>query len=151
MLKKLKSMVLWRSTRPSGTNTNTRCPFHYSGLECKSRNSRYTWSNKQVWPWSTKCSRTKTNKVLPRKLLIITNVLFNKTRDNFTHGHHQMVITKIQLIIFFAAEDKEAQCSQQKQDQELTSGSDHVLLFAKFRLKLKKVGKTTSPFRYDLI
>ena len=29
-------------------------------------------------------------------------------------------------------------------------GSDHVLLIAKFRFKLKKVGKTTSPFRYDL-
>ena len=29
-------------------------------------------------------------------------------------------------------------------------GSDHELLFAKFRLKLKKVGKTTSPFRHDL-
>ena len=30
-------------------------------------------------------------------------------------------------------------------------GSDHQFLFAKFRLKLKKVGKTTTPFRYDLI
>ena len=29
-------------------------------------------------------------------------------------------------------------------------GSDHQLLIAKFRLKLKKVGKTTRPFRYDL-
>ena len=29
-------------------------------------------------------------------------------------------------------------------------GSDHELLIAKFRLKLKKVGKTTSPFRYEL-
>ena len=28
-------------------------------------------------------------------------------------------------------------------------GSDHELLLAKFRLKLKKVGKTTRPFRYD--
>ena len=29
-------------------------------------------------------------------------------------------------------------------------GSDHELLIAKFRLKLKKVGKSTRPFRYDL-
>ena len=29
-------------------------------------------------------------------------------------------------------------------------GSDHELLISKFRLKLKKVGKTTGPFRYDL-
>ena len=31
-----------------------RCHFHHRGLECKSRKSRDTWSNKQVWPWSTK-------------------------------------------------------------------------------------------------
>ena len=30
-----------------------RCPFHHRGLECKSRKSRDTWSNRQVWPWST--------------------------------------------------------------------------------------------------
>ena len=39
--------------------------------------------------------------------------------------------------------------SQQKQDRELT-GSDHELLIAKFRLKLKKVGETPRPFRCDL-
>ena len=31
-----------------------RCPFHHRGLECKSRKSRDTWRNRQVWPWSTK-------------------------------------------------------------------------------------------------
>ena len=31
-----------------------RCPFHYRGLECKSRKSGDTWSNRQVWPWNTK-------------------------------------------------------------------------------------------------
>ena len=30
-----------------------RCPFHYRGLECKSRKSRNTWSNRQIWPWDT--------------------------------------------------------------------------------------------------
>ena len=28
------------------------CPFHYRGLECKSRKSTNTWSNRQIWPWS---------------------------------------------------------------------------------------------------
>ena len=60
-----------------------------------------------------------------------------------------MANTEIRLIIFFAAKRREALYSQQKQDLELT-GSDHELLIAKFRLKLKKVGKTTRPFRYDL-
>ena len=31
-----------------------RYPFHHRGLECKRRKSRDTWSNRQVWPWSTK-------------------------------------------------------------------------------------------------
>jgi len=30
-----------------------RHPFHYRGLECKSRKSRNTWCNRQIWPWST--------------------------------------------------------------------------------------------------
>ena len=32
--------------------TPKRCPFHYRGLECKSRKLRNTWSNRQIWPWS---------------------------------------------------------------------------------------------------
>ena len=77
-----------------------------------------------------------------------------------------MVNSEIRLIIFFAAKDGEALYSQQKQDlfaakdgEALYSqknisgadcGSDHELLIARFRLKLKKVGKTTRSFRYDL-
>ena len=60
-----------------------------------------------------------------------------------------MVNTEIRLIIVFAAKDGEVLYSQQKQDWELT-GTNHELLIAKFRLKLKKVGKTTRPFKYDL-
>ena len=44
----------------------------------------------------------------------------NNTREDSTHGHHQMVITEFRLIIFFAAKDGEALYSQQKQDWELT-------------------------------
>ena len=44
----------------------------------------------------------------------------NNTREDSTHGHHQMVNTKIRLIIFFAAKDGEALYSQQEQDRELT-------------------------------
>ena len=61
-----------------------------------------------------------------------------------------MVNREIRLIIFFAAKDGEALYSQQKQDQELTVAQIMNSFIAKFRLKLKKVGKTTRPFRYDL-
>ena len=44
-----------------------RCPFHYRGLECKSRKSRNTWSNRQIWPWNTEWSRANAHRVLPRE------------------------------------------------------------------------------------
>ena len=61
-----------------------------------------------------------------------------------------MVNIKIRLIIFFAAKDGEALYSQQKQDRELTEAQIMNSLLANSDLKLKKVGKTTRPFRYDL-
>ena len=115
-----------------------RRPFHYfiEGItvQCKSRKSRDTWNNKQIWPWSTKRSRSKANRVLPREHTGHSKHPPATTQETTTHGHHQMVNIKIRLIIFFAAKD----------------GSDHELLIDKFSLKLKKVGKTTRPLRYDL-
>ena len=60
-----------------------------------------------------------------------------------------MVNTEIRLIIFFAAEDGEALYSQQKQDQELTVAQIMNSLLQNSD-KVKKVGKTTRLFRYDL-
>ena len=59
-----------------------------------------------------------------------------------------MVSTQIRLIIFFAAEDEEALYSQQKQDWELTMAQTMNSLLP--NSDLKKVGKITRPFRYDL-
>ena len=61
-----------------------------------------------------------------------------------------MVNTEIRLMIFFAAKDGEVLYSQQKTRPGADCGSDHELLIAKFRLKLKKVRKTTRSFRCDL-
>ena len=60
-----------------------------------------------------------------------------------------MVNTEIRLIIFFAAKDGEALYSQQKQDWGLTVAQIMNSLLPN-SLKLKKVGKSTRPFRYDL-
>ena len=54
------------------------------------------------------------------------------------------------MIIFLTAKDGEALYDQQRKRPGVDNGSDHQLPVAKFRLKLKKVGKTTRPFRYDL-
>ena len=60
-----------------------------------------------------------------------------------------MVNTKIRLIIFFAAKDGQT-IQSAKTRLGADCGTHHELLIATFRLKLKKVGKTTRPFRYDL-
>ena len=57
-----------------------RFPFHHRGLECKTRKSKDTWSNRQVWPWNTKLSRTKANRVL--------------LREHTGHGRHPLPTTQ---------------------------------------------------------
>ena len=61
-----------------------------------------------------------------------------------------MVNTEIKLIIVFVAKDGKTLYSQQKQDLELTVAQNHEFLITKFRVKMKKVGKATRPFRYNL-
>ena len=62
----------------------------------------------------------KGNRVLPRKCTGHSKHPLPTTQEKTLHMDHQMVNTKIRLIIFFAAKDGEALYSQQKQDQELT-------------------------------
>ena len=61
-----------------------------------------------------------------------------------------MVNIEIRMIIFFASEDEALSIQSAKTRPGADCGSDHQLLLAKFQLKLKKVGKITRPFRYDL-
>ena len=73
-------------------------------------------------------------------------------------GHQQMISTEIRLYLILFKYMDYILCSQTWRSSTQSAktrpgadcGSDHELLIAKFRLKLKKVGKTTRPFRYDL-
>ena len=58
-------------------------------------------------------SGQKLTKFCQEDALITAYTFLNSTRDEFTHGHHQMVNTKIKLSTFFVAKDGEAVCSQQ--------------------------------------
>ena len=59
-----------------------------------------------------------------------------------------MFNTEIRLIIFFVVKDGSTQSAKTRLGADC--GSDYELFIAEFRVKLKKVGKTTRPFRYDL-
>ena len=61
-----------------------------------------------------------------------------------------MVNTEIRLIYILCSQRWRSSTQSTKTRPGADCGSDHELLIAKFRLKLKKVGKTTRPFRYDL-
>ena len=60
-----------------------------------------------------------------------------------------MVNTEIRLITFFAAKDGEGlESAKTRLGADCDSDDEHLIV--KFRLKLKKVGKTSRPFKYDL-
>ena len=68
----------------------------------------------------------------------------NNIREDSIHGHHQMVNTKIQLTDYILCSQRwRSSIQSAKTRPGADCGSDHELLIAKFRLKLKKVGKTT--------
>ena len=139
MLKKLNLNILWRFTRTYRTNTKKRCPFHYRELEGQSRLSRDSWSKRQIWPWSTKWSKSKANRVWQENALVIANTLFQQQKSRlytWTSPDGQYW-NQIDYLL----------CSQNQSAKTRSGadfGSDHELLIAKFRLKLKKVGKPLS-------
>ena len=81
--------------------------------------------------------------------LVIVNPSSNSTREDYTwtspHGQHQNQINYI-----LCSQRWRSSIESTKTRPGADCGSDHELLIAKFRLKWKKVGKTTRPFRYDL-
>ena len=131
------------------TNTQKRCPFHYRALECKSRKSRNTWSNRQIWPRNTQLRRAKTNRVLPRKCTGHNTLFQQHKRRLYTwtspDGQHRN-----QIDYILCSERWRRSIQSAKTRPGADCGSDHELLIAKLRLRLKKVGKTTRSFRYDL-
>ena len=150
MLKKLKLNGSMKTYKTFKTNTQKRSPFHHRGLECKSRKSRDTWSNRQTWPWSTKWNRSKANRVLPRERTCHSKHSLPTTQEKTLYMDITRCSTPKSDWLYFLQPNF---CSQRwrsciqsaKIRPGADCGSDHELLIAKFRLKLKKVGKTTRP------
>ena len=141
-------MVLWRLIRPFRTNTQKRCPFHYRGLECKSRKSRNTWSNRQIWPWSTEWSRTKANRVLPREHTGHRKHPLPTTQETTLHMDitRWSVLKSDWLYSLQPKMEKLYTVSKNKTRRWLAQIMNSLLPNS----DLNWVGKTTRPFRYDL-
>ena len=101
-------------------------------------------NNRQIWPWSTEWSRAKAKRVLTREH---TGQSKHPRPTTWTSpdGQHW---NQIDYILCSQRWRSSIQSAKTRPGGDC--GSDHELFIAKFRLKLKKVGKTTRPFKYDL-
>ena len=127
--------------------TNTK------GLECISKKSRNTWSNRQIWPWSVEWNRAKANRILPRECIGHSKHPLPTTQEKTLHMDIPRCSTpKSDWFLYYILCSQRWRSSLQSAKIRLGTdySSDHEIPIAKFRLKLKKVGKTTRPFRYDL-
>ena len=78
MLKKLKLKGSMKTYKTSRTNTPKRCPFHYRGLECKSRNSRDICCNRQIWLGKQNEAGQRLTEFCQENSLVIANTLFQQ-------------------------------------------------------------------------
>ena len=112
--------------------------------------SRNTWSNRQIWPWSTEWSRARLIEFCQENTLVIANTLFQQQKRRLYTWTSPGDQHWNQIDYILCSQRWRSSIQTAKTRQGTDCGSDHELLIAKFRLKLKKVGKTTRPFRYDL-
>ena len=149
-LKKLKLNDFLRPPRPFKTNTHKRCPFSYRGLECKSRKSRNTWSNGQIRPWNMEGSMTKANRVLSRERTRHSKHPLLTTQEKMLHVDipRRSVLKSDWLYSLQPKMEKLYTVSKNKTRNWLWLKS--WTPYCQITLKLKKVGKTTRPFRYDI-
>ena len=145
-------MVLWWPTRPSRANTKKKkSSFHHKGLECKRRESRDTWSKFGKFGLGVQNEAgQRLTEFCQENMLVIANTLFQQHKRQLyiwssPDGQDQ---SQIDYILYSWRWRSSIQSTKTRPGADC--GSDHELLIAKFRLKLKKVGKTTRPFRYDL-
>ena len=104
----------------------------------------------QAWPCSTKWSRAKATQFCQENALVIANTLFQQHKRRLytwtsPDGQHWN-----QVDYILCSQRWRSSIQSAKTRLGADCGPDHELLIAKFRIKLKKLKKTTRRFRYDL-
>ena len=120
----------------------------YYGQESLRRNGVAIIVNKRVW--STEWSRAKANRVLPRERTGHSKHVLPTTQEKTLHMDITRWSTLTSDWLYSLQQRWRSFIQSAKTRPGANCGSDHELLIAKFRLRLKKVGKTTRQFRYDL-
>ena len=150
MLKKLKLNGSVKTYKPSRTNTPKRCHFHYMGLECKSGSQETPGVTGKFGLGMRNEAGQRLIEFGQENTLVIANTLFQQCKRilytwTSPDGQHRNQIDYIPC-----SQTWRSSIQSTKTRPGADCGSDHEFVIAKLRLKLKKVGKTTKPFRYDL-
>ena len=142
-------MGLWRHTITYGTNTQKISPFHYRGLECKSRKSETPGITGKFGLEVQNVAGQRLTEFCQENALVIASTLFQQHKRQLkTWIPDGQIQNQIDYILCSGRWRSYIQSEQTRLGGDCSS--DHELLIAKFRLQLKKVGKTTRPLRYDL-
>ena len=119
-------------------------------MEFKSTKSRDTWSNRKFGLGIQNEPRQRPVEFCQENTLVIANTLFQQHKRwlykwTSPDGQHRN-----QIDYILCSQRWRSSIQSAKTRPGADGSSDHELLIAKFRLKLKKAGKTIRPFRYDL-
>ena len=143
-------MVLWWPARLPGSNTQKRCPFHIGDWNAKVGSQEIPGVTDKFGLGVQNEAGQRLTEFCQENTLVIGNTLFQQhKRPLYTwtspDGQYR---NQIDYTLFSHRWKNKPQSAKTRLGADC--GSDHALLLAKFRLKLKKVGKTTRPFRHDL-
>ena len=127
--------------------TQKRCPIHYRELDCKVGSQEILGITGKFCHGVQNKAGQKLTEFCQENALVITNTLFQQHKRRLytwmsSDGQHRN-----QIDYILCRQRWRSSIQSAKTTLGADCGSDHELLIAKFRLKLKKVGKTTRPFQ----
>ena len=127
-----------------------RCAFHHRGLECKSRESEIPGVMGKFGLGVQNAAGQRLTEFCQENALVIENTLFQQHKRRLYTWTSPDGQDQYQINYILCSQRWRSSIWSAKTRPGADCGSDHELLIAKFRRILKKVGKTTRLFRYDL-
>ena len=147
------TLLPWSITSTTGRCSHFYfCPFHHRVLECKSRKSRDTWSKFSKFGLGVQNEAgQRLKEFCQENALVIVNILFQQHKRRLYTGTSPDGQYRNQMDYIICSQRWRSETTKSvKTILGANCDSDHEFLIAKFTFKLKKVGKPTRPFRYDL-
>ena len=143
-------MVLWRPTRPLKLTPKKDVPFRYRKWNAKVESQETPGITDKFGLGIRNEAGQRLIEFCQENALVIANTLFQKHKRRLYTWTSQDGQHRNQIDYILCSKRWRSSIQSTKTRPGADCGSDHELLITTFRLKLKKVGKTARPFRYDL-